>query len=54
MARTASLQLEFCLVWGFGLQGRLWFADPDPAVRDHAIREAAKIVQAAYREVVGG
>ena len=30
------------------------FADPDPAVRDHAIREAAKIVQAAYREVVGG
>jgi hypothetical protein len=28
-------------------------ADPDPAVRDHAIREAAKIVQAAYREVVG-
>src|ERR1700751_4206070 len=29
-------------------------ADPDPAVRDHAIREAAEIVQAAYREVVGG
>src|ERR1700761_5977675 len=29
-------------------------ADPDPAVRDHAIREAAEIVQAAYREVAGG
>ena len=29
-------------------------ADPDPAVRDHAVREAAEIVQAAYREVAGG
>jgi len=29
-------------------------ADPDPAVRDQAIREAAEIVQAAYREVAGG
>jgi hypothetical protein len=29
-------------------------ADPDPVVRDHAIREAAEIVQAAYCEVVGG
>ena len=28
-------------------------AVPDPAVRDHAIREAADIVQAAYREVAG-
>ena len=28
-------------------------ADPDPAVRDHAVREAAEIVQAAYREVAG-
>jgi len=27
-------------------------ADPDPAVRDRAVREAAKIVQAAYRECV--
>ena len=26
-------------------------ADPDPAVRDQAIREAAEIVQTAYREV---
>ena len=25
-------------------------ADPDPAVRDQAVREAAEIVQAAYRE----
>src|SRR5690348_1365773 len=29
-------------------------ADPDPAVRDRAVREAAKTVQAAYREVAGG
>jgi hypothetical protein len=29
-------------------------ADPDPAVRDQAVREAGKIVQAAYREVAGG
>ena len=29
-------------------------ADPDPAVRDLAVREAAEIVQAAYREVAGG
>jgi hypothetical protein len=29
-------------------------ADPDPAVRDHAVREAAEIVQVAYREVAGG
>ena len=29
-------------------------ADPDPAVRDQAIRDAAEIVQAAYREVAGG
>ena len=29
-------------------------ADPDAAVRDHALREAAEIVQAAYREVAGG
>jgi hypothetical protein len=28
--------------------------DPDPAVRDQAVREAAEIVQAAYREVAGG
>jgi hypothetical protein len=28
-------------------------ADPDPAVRDHAIQEAADIVQAAYREAAG-
>ena len=26
----------------------------DPAVRDQAVREAAEIVQAAYREVAGG
>lgn len=29
-------------------------ADPDAEVRDRAIREAAGIVQAAYREVAGG
>jgi len=29
-------------------------ADPDPAVGDQAVREAAEIVQAAYREVAGG
>ena len=29
-------------------------ADPDPAVRDQAVREAAEIVQAAYREVASG
>jgi hypothetical protein len=29
-------------------------SDPDTAVRDRAIREAAEIVQAAYREVAGG
>ena len=29
-------------------------ADHDPAVRDQAVREAAQIVQAAYREVAGG
>jgi hypothetical protein len=29
-------------------------ADPDPAVRDQAVREAAEIVQAAYREVADG
>ena len=29
-------------------------ADPDPAVRDQAVREAAKIVQAACREAAGG
>jgi hypothetical protein len=29
-------------------------ADPDPAVRDQAVREAAEIAQAAYREVAGG
>ncbi len=29
-------------------------ADPDPAVRDQAIREAAEIVQAVYREVTCG
>jgi hypothetical protein len=28
-------------------------ADPDPAVRDQAVREAAEIAQAAYREVAG-
>jgi hypothetical protein len=28
-------------------------ADPDPAIRDQAVREAAEIVQAAYREVAG-
>jgi hypothetical protein len=28
--------------------------DPDPHVRDQAVREAAEIVQAAYREVAGG
>jgi hypothetical protein len=28
--------------------------DPDPAVRDHAIREAGEIVRAAHREVAGG
>jgi len=28
-------------------------ADPDPA-RDRTVREAAEIVQAAYREVAGG
>jgi hypothetical protein len=33
---------------------RLHAADPDPAVRDQAVREAAEIVQAAYREVAGG
>jgi hypothetical protein len=29
-------------------------ADTDPAVRERAIREAAEIVQAAYREIAGG
>jgi hypothetical protein len=29
-------------------------ASPDADVRDRAIREAAEIVQAAYREVAGG
>jgi len=29
-------------------------ADPDADVRQQAIREAAEIVQAAYREVAGG
>ena len=29
-------------------------ADPDAEVRDRAVREAADIVQAAYREVAGG
>lgn len=29
-------------------------ADPDAAVRDRAVREAAEIVRAAYREVAGG
>ena len=29
-------------------------ADPDADVRERAIREAAEIVQAAYREVVSG
>ena len=29
-------------------------ADPDPTGRDQAVREAAEIVQAAYREVAGG
>jgi len=29
-------------------------ADPDDEVRERAIREAAEIVQAAYREVAGG
>jgi hypothetical protein len=29
-------------------------ADPDPTVRDQAVREAAEIAQAAYREVAGG
>src|SRR3984885_9101937 len=29
-------------------------ADPDPAVRDQAVRDAAELVQAAYREVAGG
>jgi hypothetical protein len=29
-------------------------ADPDPGVRERAIREAAEIVQAAYREVSCG
>jgi hypothetical protein len=28
-------------------------ADPDPAIRDQAVREAAEIVRAAYREVAG-
>jgi hypothetical protein len=29
-------------------------AYPDAGVRQHAIREAAEIVQAAYREAAGG
>ena len=29
-------------------------ADPDADVRQHAVRDAAEIVQAAYREVAGG
>ncbi|MDX3245808.1 hypothetical protein [Streptomyces sp. ME18-1-4] len=29
-------------------------SDPDPAVRDRAIREAGDIVRAAHREVAGG
>jgi hypothetical protein len=29
-------------------------ADPDPAVRDQAIREAAAILRVAYREVASG
>jgi hypothetical protein len=29
-------------------------ADPDPDVRNQAVREAAEFVQAAYREVAGG
>ena len=29
-------------------------ADPNPAVRDQAVRDAAEIVQAACREVAGG
>ncbi len=29
-------------------------ADPDPGLRERAIREAAEIVQAAYREVASG
>jgi hypothetical protein len=29
-------------------------AHPDPAVRDQAVREAAEIVQSAYREVTSG
>jgi hypothetical protein len=29
-------------------------ADPDAEVRDQAVREAADIVQAAYREAAGG
>jgi hypothetical protein len=29
-------------------------ADPDADIRERAIREAAEIVQAAYREVAGG
>jgi hypothetical protein len=28
-------------------------ADPDATVRDRAVREAAEIIQAAYREVAG-
>lgn len=28
--------------------------DPDPAVRERAIRDAAEIVRAAHREVAGG
>jgi hypothetical protein len=29
-------------------------ADPDAGVRDRAVREAAKIVQSAYREIASG
>lgn len=29
-------------------------SDPDPAVRERAIREAGEIVRAAHREVAGG
>ncbi|WP_172639372.1 hypothetical protein [Streptomyces tailanensis] len=29
-------------------------SSPDPAVREHAIREAGEIVRAAHREVAGG
>ncbi len=40
------------VVSGVGPQRAL--PDPCPAIRDQAVREAAEIVRAAYREVAGG